>query len=69
MKRSCGKRRFRDKKEALGALRMIAKELIQRATTPRRAYCCHLCRGWHLTSRDAFSESARKAPSSSQPGG
>ena len=54
MKRSrtckCGKRRFRDHHEAIGALHAIANNASPGARHPVRCYCCLMCSGWHLTS-------------------
>lgn len=44
-----GKRRFRDQQEALRAMRTIQKN--PRLVRPVRAYECHACNGWHLTSQ------------------
>jgi hypothetical protein len=46
-----GKTRFRDElaaKMCLARLQRIGDD-AQRAKTPRRAYRCPRCRGWHLT--------------------
>lgn len=46
---SCGrKRRYRDHWEAQRAQRKAEAERGQ----PLRIYDCHLCKGYHLTSRD-----------------
>lgn len=49
---ACGKRRFRDQLEAKSALRTIRTDgSPRRDRTPARAYHCHICKGWHLTSQ------------------
>jgi hypothetical protein len=48
--RSCGKRRFRDKQQALRALRTLQR-VGSRQKIPVRAYQCPACNGWHLTSK------------------
>jgi hypothetical protein len=48
--RTCkGKVRYRDKREAMAALHRLGN-YDQRQKTPVRAYACHRCKGWHLTS-------------------
>lgn len=50
-RRSCPggpKVRFRDKQQALFAIRRIQAR-SERGEVPQRAYFCHACRGWHLT--------------------
>ena len=44
-----GKRRFRDHRSAIEALRRIRSNSV-RQTVPARAYECDACGGWHLTS-------------------
>lgn len=46
----CKKRGFKDKKDALHALRII-KSITDGKKKPERAYKCDLCRKWHLTSK------------------
>ena len=46
-----GKVRFRDQREAKRRLQRITTHTEKRATTPARAYECHWCKGWHLTSQ------------------
>lgn len=59
--KSCGKTRYRDNTEAITALHKIQSRSIthpdsSRTVQPVRAYWCHLCLGWHLTSKhDQFS--------------
>lgn len=51
--RTCrGKRRFRDQQEATHALHHIVSRGFVRQKTPKRAYECPRCKGWHLTSQD-----------------
>lgn len=51
-RRSCGKRRFRDKGEAIRSLHTIrTKGVPSPKGTPSRAYFCDHCKGWHLTSQ------------------
>lgn len=55
-----GKRRFRDHEEAVEALQK-ARNARKRADGPtrrqeRRAYECHICRGWHLTSKETWAD-------------
>ena len=53
--RSCGKRRFRDKNEALAALHRITARVSKLAgDKPVRAYPCDYCNGWHLTSQHTW---------------
>lgn len=48
---TCGnKKRYRDHGEAIGVLR-AARDTEQNRTIPTRAYECHVCGGWHLTSQ------------------
>ena len=49
---SCGKRRYRSEIDAKIALTRIARtgDDSRRDKTPRRAYRCGTCKGWHLTS-------------------
>lgn len=47
-----GKRRYRSKREALGAARKVARGST-REKLPHRAYECLRCSGWHLTSQEA----------------
>jgi hypothetical protein len=51
MRRRCRKRRYRDKQEALGVARWRMGSNVPNAPWYLRAYECHLCRGWHLTSQ------------------
>lgn len=51
-KRTCqGKRRFRDREEAVAAIRTLRTK-SDRGKHPHRAYECPTCHGWHLTSQD-----------------
>ena len=55
---SSGKRRYRDKKSALQVLRTAVATAALNPDSRRReqrAYKCPDCRGWHLTSRPAWS--------------
>ncbi|MEQ3540054.1 hypothetical protein WHI96_14590 [Pseudonocardia tropica] len=52
--RSCGKRRFRDRIAADLALARIRCSGAARYRDPVRSYACPVCRGWHLTSRRAW---------------
>lgn len=45
-----GKRRFRDHGEAIHALHKVRADSV-RQVVPTRAYKCHLCNGFHLTSQ------------------
>lgn len=45
----CGKVRYRDQKEAQRALHLILSSDDKRTRTPKRAYECPGCKGWHLT--------------------
>lgn len=47
--RACGKHRYRDRQEALAALRAIVGR-SRRDKVVKRAYACDRCHGWHLTS-------------------
>lgn len=51
-KRDCpsGKVRYRDPGEAKAALRKH-RTTSTRQVVPTRWYWCHLCQGWHLTSK------------------
>lgn len=46
--RACGKVRYRDHAEAIGALRTLRDS--RRDTVPARAYSCDRCGGYHLSS-------------------
>lgn len=49
--RTCGgKRRFRDRQEALRSVRHAAF-VSTREKVPTRAYECPNCNGWHVTSK------------------
>lgn len=50
---ACRKRRYATHAEAMSDLaRIVARCLRQVVSkTPRRAYECRACRGWHLTSQ------------------
>jgi hypothetical protein len=51
MRPRCTKKRYRDKDEAINAARW---RMGPGATNPPaylRAYACHFCCGWHLTSQ------------------
>jgi len=50
-RRRCLKKRYRDRPEALAALRHL-QENSERETVPLRAYFCSRCNGHHLTSRE-----------------
>ncbi len=51
-RRTCGKRYFRDRLSAELTLASIWRGGEDRGTsTPRRAYDCPTCSGWHLTSK------------------
>lgn len=56
-----GKRRFRDKREAVDALHhaVNARKVATEFNLPSRrheirTYACSACRGWHLTSMQAY---------------
>jgi hypothetical protein len=52
-KRTCrGKVRYRDRAEALAALRTIEQVMANRDKRPRSPYECVACHGVHLTSRE-----------------
>lgn len=58
--RSCrGKRRYRDREEALRCLRILEVRST-RGTIPFRAYPCQRCQGWHLSSQPELSSSSRE---------
>lgn len=49
--RTCnGKRRYRDRSEALNTLHRVQSRSA-RDVLPERPYWCADCRGWHLTSK------------------
>lgn len=48
---TCAKRRYRDEIAAKLALTNVKQKGDAREKTPRRAYQCPKCHGWHLTSR------------------
>lgn len=49
--RTCrGKTRYRDRDEALGAMRAV-NQSARLMKELKRAYECPTCNGWHLTSR------------------
>lgn len=51
--RTCrGKVRYRDRREALDALRTIEEVMSHRVKRPRAPYDCVVCHGVHLTSRE-----------------
>lgn len=53
--RECGKVRYRDKAQALGAARARTRPALPGAIDDKakylRTYPCHICNGWHLTSQ------------------
>lgn len=52
-RRTCrGKVRYRDRAEALNALRTIEQVMAHRPKRPREPYECLRCHGVHLTSRE-----------------
>ena len=44
-----GKRRWGKQSEAVAEMRRI-RDRSRRSKTPKRAFFCKLCNGWHLTS-------------------
>lgn len=46
----CNKKRFKDKKQAIRALHLIANKEDKRDHKPVRAYKCKGCKGYHLSS-------------------
>lgn len=55
---TCGKVRYRDKKEAVAALHRIHNKVLYAKWEHRgthrhetRSYLCGACHGWHLTSK------------------
>jgi hypothetical protein len=56
MRPRCRKRRYRDKQEAIGIARVGMGPGMPNAPWYLRAYECHLCRGWHLTSQKPWRE-------------
>jgi len=50
-RRRCLKKRYRDRAEALAALRHL-QENSERETVPIRQYFCSRCCGYHVTSRE-----------------
>lgn len=64
-----GKVRFRDKREAVGALhhavavrRRAEADGLAYRRREQRAYPCDSCHGWHLTSQTAWGIGAASAP-------
>jgi hypothetical protein len=51
VKRACGKRRFRDKGEAIKSLHRIRTGGTLAPKIPCRVYYCEWCHGYHLTSQ------------------
>jgi len=58
LSKSCGKTRFRDHKQAVRALHVIANSYLDLSGEPTahrrfpvRSYECPECSGWHLTSQ------------------
>lgn len=49
--KKCGKRKYRDRIAALLALAATTQNHKARGKDETRAYHCHLCKGWHLTSQ------------------
>lgn len=49
--KKCGKTRFRDEIAAKIAMSKIQVKSTE-IKVPTRAYRCHLCSGWHLTSQE-----------------
>lgn len=49
-RRGCGKVRYSDKDQAIHAMHRIVSR-SGREKQPERAYDCHRCKGWHLTSQ------------------
>jgi hypothetical protein len=56
MRARCTKRRYRDKKQAIDAARVRMRPGAVNPPWYLRAYACHLCAGWHLTSQKPWSE-------------
>jgi hypothetical protein len=54
-RRRCLKKRYRDRPEALGALRHL-QETSERETVPIRFFWCSRCCGYHLTSEPVNTE-------------
>lgn len=55
----CGKHVFPNKKEAKSCVNLSKRRGGNTASVQgRRAYYCHGCRGWHITSRKRFEVSA-----------
>lgn len=46
-----GKKRYRDKYEATSTMRRIWRR-VKNGKLPTRAYFCHFCQGYHLTSAE-----------------